>query len=619
MRRFFAMKPSAVAKTTTAGGTAVQLHTHSHRHGGHAHAHTHGSLEKGISGKCLRQCQIATLAGGATNVFFCVTKLWIGSAGGSVALVADGFHSLTDILADIISYVAISLSRKKLPRCRFPLGIGRLETSGAVIVAAILFFGGVALLVQSLEQCFADVASLLATAAPMGGIAAALAFGARRAMAALRGNSTSAGSPAGHVHAHGSHDHSHEESHGGGDHQGHSHFQVMTYDENTGKQVILWTMVGIATASVVCKELLFRWTRRVGLRAGSRVVVANAYHHRADAWSGGVALLGVAGQVMGLPGVDGLAGLAVSLSICKIGYGIFKDSVLEFFDYQNAEEVSAIREQLQRFNLRIVRGVDVVPNHKSQNAVKAAASGAEASSTNSPTTASSSDEDDTVHHKRMHFINVFLVRHGHQYAVHVTLLVYESVSAQQIKEAVDLITELARRSLPVQDTFTTLLVCSNYTEPREVSLGGCNDTEGVDEEGAAATSSGATATNYHGHLRAGCSGSFSRAHGSDDSATSTPPIAATGAIINPSLERCIASLQEFHTFTAPIRYSWEERTITAPSSESCECERDINSVAEMFKCRLISGGFASAKKTAADSAERSGHSCSHGTHADHSD
>lgn len=617
MRRFFAMRPSAVAKTTTAGGTAAQLHAHSHRHGGHAHAHSHGSIEKGISGKYLRQCQMATLAGGATNVFFCVTKLWIGSAGGSVALVADGFHSLTDILADIISYVAISLSRKKLPRCQFPLGIGRLETSGAVIVAAILFFGGVALLVQSLEQCFGDVVTLLETAAPTGGIAVPLALGARRAMAALWGNSTSAGSPAGHTHAHGSHKHSHEENHGGGDHQGHSHFQVMIYDEDIGKEVILWAMVGIATASVVCKELLFRWTRRVGLRAGSRVVVANAYHHRADAWSGGVALFGVAGQVMGLPGVDGLAGLAVSLSICKIGYGIFKDSILEFFDYQNAEEVSAIREQLQKFNLRIVRGVDVVPNHKSQNAVKAAASGAEASSTNSPTTASSSDEDDTVHRKKMHFINVFLVRHGHQYAVHVTLLVYESVSAQQIKEAADLITALARRSLPVQDTFTTLLVCSNYTESREVSLGDSNDN-GADEKSAAATSSAATAANNHGHSPAGCSGSFSRAHSGDDSATSTPLIAATGAIINPSLERCIASLQEFHTFTAPIRYSWEERTITVPSSESCECERDISSVAEMFKCRLISGGTSSAKKTAADSAEGCGHSCSHGSHADHS-
>ncbi|GET88032.1 cation transporter, putative [Leishmania tarentolae] len=617
MRRFFAMKPSAVATSTTAGSTTAKLHAHSHCHGGHAHTHSHGGIEKGISGKYLRQCQLATLAGGATNVFFCVTKLWSGSAGGSVALVADGFHALTDILADIISYVAISLSRKKLPRCRFPLGIGRLETSGAVIVSAILLFGGVALLLQSLEQCFSDVASVLDTAVPTGGIAAALACGSRRGIAALRSNSTSAESLGGHGHAHGSHNDIHEH-HGGGDHQGHSHFQVMAYDEGIGKQVILWTMVGISTASVVCKEILFRWTRRVGLLAGSRVVVANAYHHRADAWSGGVALLGVAGQVMGLPGVDGLAGLAVSLSICNMGYGIFKGSVLEFFDYQNAEEISVIREQLQLFNVRIVRGADVVLNQKCQNMAKAAATGEAALSTTSSTTASSSDEDDTVQRKKIHFINVFLVRHGHQYAMHVTLLVHKSVSAQKIKEATDLITELASRSLPVQDTFTTLLVCSNHTEPREGIKDGDHGNEGIEADGGADTSNGTASADCHGHVRTGCSDSFSRAHSGDDTAASVPPIAATGAIINPSLEQCIASLQEFHTFKAPIRYSWEERTITAPSSESCECERDISSVAEMFKCRLISRGATSVNKASDNSAERSRQRRLPDTHADHS-
>ncbi|CAJ1022684.1 putative Cation efflux family [Leishmania shawi] len=614
MRRLFVMKSPAVAKTT-AGAASTQLNTHSH-----SHSHSHGSIEKNISGKLLRQCQIATLAGGATNVFFCVTKLWIGSAGGSVALLADGFHSLTDILADIISYAAISLSRKKLPRCRFPLGIGRLETSGAVIVAAILFFGGVALLIQSLEQCFSELATLLVTAAPTRGIAAVFGISSHRAMPEASGKSTLASATAGHDHAHGSHIYSHAQSNGGGDHQGHSHFQVMQYDEGIGEQVILWTMVGIAAGSVVCKELLFRWTRRVGLRAGSRVVLANAYHHRADAWSGGVALIGVAGQVMGLPGVDGFAGLAVSLSICKMGYGIFKDAVLEFFDYQNAKEVCVIREQLQKFNLHIVRGVDVVPNYNSQDAVKAATSEAEASSANYTPTALSSDEDDTVHRKKIHFINVFLVRHGHQYAVHVTLLVHESVSAQKIQEATDLITALARRSLSVQDTFTTLLLCSNYTESRDVSLCGCNnDAKGTDEEAAAATSSGASAgDHHHHHSHAGPSDSYSHTRGGDDNATSALPIAATGAIINPSLERCITSLQEFHTFTAPIRYSWEERTITAPSSESCECERDISSVAEMFKCRLVGGGLISSRKAAEDLAERSCHSHFHGAHPGHS-
>lgn len=602
-----ALKPASVA----AGGataTATQRQGHSHSHGGHGHSHSHGSIEKNVSGRYLRQCQLATLAGGATNVFFCVTKLWVGSAGGSVALVADGFHSLTDILADIVSYVALSLSRKKLPRCRFPFGIGRLETSGAVVVAAILFFGGVALLVQSLEQCMSDVSQLLMSAAPTGGIAAALLLSIRHALGAVTGGE------AGHLaegathedadtHA-SAHNAAHGHSHGGGDHHGHSHFEVTQYDEATGKQIILWTMVGIAAASVACKELLFRWTRRVGLRAGSRVVVANAYHHRADAWSGGVALVGVAGQVMGLPGVDGLAGLAVSLSICKIGYGILKDAVLEFFDFQSAAEVSAIREQLQQFNLRIVRGVDVVPNHSAPACATTTAAAAEATSPAAAALVSSSDEGDAVHRKRIRLINVFLVRHGHQYALHVTLLVYETVPAQHIQEATEQITALARGSLPVQDTFTSLLLCSNHTESREEFLGSAaGETDVVDENEAAA---GAAGGDHDGHARAAAV---------DNTATAeAPPIAATGAVINPSLERCIASLQEFHTFAGRIRYNWEERTITAPSSESCECERDVESVAEIFKCRLVGGkGGCAAASSSADS----GHGHAHGEHAGH--
>lgn len=87
-------------------------------------------------------------------------------------------------------------------------------------------------------------------------------------------------------------------------------------------------MVLLASSSVVCKELLFQWTRKVGKAAGSRVVVANAYHHRADAWSGAVALLGVGAQCAGIPAIDGLAGLVVSLSIIKIGYSLLKESVM---------------------------------------------------------------------------------------------------------------------------------------------------------------------------------------------------------------------------------------------------------------------------------------------------
>ncbi|KPA82918.1 putative cation transporter [Leptomonas pyrrhocoris] len=642
MRRFFTMKappiasthdlaakamPSAVAATTAATGN--QLRGHGHSHGGHGHAHSHGTIEKNISGKFLRQCQIATLAGGAANVFFCVTKLWIGSAGGSVALVADGFHALTDILADIISYGAISLSQKKFSRCRFPFGIGRLETSGAVLVAAILLFGGIALLVQSLEQCVMDVSHLLALAVPTGGIAVAVMLSVRNALAAATSAATASLSGSGEDDSAASHGHSHAggagdiesaaaapdshgHSHDGDAHHGHSHFEVTQYDASTGKQVILWTMVCIAAASVVTKELLFRWTRRVGKRAGSRVVIANAYHHRADAWSGGVALIGVAGQVVGIPGIDGVAGLAVSLSICKIGYGLFRDAVLEFFDYQNADEVSAIREQLQDFSLRIGHGKRVVPakaamKENQADAAKAAQTSLSRSASTSSSVASvaTSDDPNAVARKKILFMNVFLVRHGHKYALHVTLLVYESVQATQIREATDLLTALARGSLPVQDTFTTILVCSNHTEPREEYLGSDEHADEEEEgDGDKPDRAAAAAEKAQDH-----------SHSAEKEGDSADELhtAATGNIVNPSLERCIASLEEFHTFSARIRYNWEARTITAPSSASSECDRDIASVAEIFRCRLINNSAACGSGAAGEAECAHGHA--HQTHS----
>lgn len=46
-----------------------------------------------------------------------------------------------------------------------------------------------------------------------------------------------------------------------------------------------WIAAGAALLSIVCKEALYRWTVRVGERAESPAVVANAWHHRSDAFS----------------------------------------------------------------------------------------------------------------------------------------------------------------------------------------------------------------------------------------------------------------------------------------------------------------------------------------------
>ena len=51
-----------------------------------------------------------------------------------------------------------------------------------------------------------------------------------------------------------------------------------------------------AAASIVSKEWLFRITRKVAEQENSPVLLANAYHHRSDAYSSVVALVAILGS-----------------------------------------------------------------------------------------------------------------------------------------------------------------------------------------------------------------------------------------------------------------------------------------------------------------------------------
>ncbi len=54
-----------------------------------------------------------------------------------------------------------------------------------------------------------------------------------------------------------------------------------------------------AFVSIVAKELLYRWTAGEGVRLGSSAVIANAWHHRSDAFSSIPPLLALGGEIVG--------------------------------------------------------------------------------------------------------------------------------------------------------------------------------------------------------------------------------------------------------------------------------------------------------------------------------
>jgi len=99
--------------------------------------------------------------------------------------------------------------------------------------------------------------------------------------------------------------------------------------------VALW----MAAIAICFKEALFHVTRMIGRRSGSRVLLANAWHHRSDAISSMAALVGIGGAQWGIPLMDPIAGVLVAGLIIKTGIDIGYESIRELTDETVEEEV----------------------------------------------------------------------------------------------------------------------------------------------------------------------------------------------------------------------------------------------------------------------------------------
>lgn len=87
-----------------------------------------------------------------------------------------------------------------------------------------------------------------------------------------------------------------------------------------------------AILSIVTKEMLYRLTFKVGKRINSPATMANAMHHRSDAFSSIATLIGIGGALLGFPIMDKLAGMIVSLFILKMGIDILRDGTNQIMD-----------------------------------------------------------------------------------------------------------------------------------------------------------------------------------------------------------------------------------------------------------------------------------------------
>ena len=97
-----------------------------------------------------------------------------------------------------------------------------------------------------------------------------------------------------------------------------------------------------AAISIVSKEILYQYTVFKGRRLSSKAVIANAWHHRSDAFSSIGTLIGIAGAMFlgeKWRDLDPIAALIVSTFIIKVAIDLVKPCIDELLEKSLPNEV----------------------------------------------------------------------------------------------------------------------------------------------------------------------------------------------------------------------------------------------------------------------------------------
>jgi len=122
-------------------------HDHDHAHG-HAHGHTHGP---GGHAHAPASFDRAFALGVGLNVAFVITELAFGLRTHSLALIADAGHNLGDVLALVLAWAGMVLSRRE-PTPRRTYGMRRFSILAAVANAGILLIAVGAIIVEAIDR-----------------------------------------------------------------------------------------------------------------------------------------------------------------------------------------------------------------------------------------------------------------------------------------------------------------------------------------------------------------------------------------------------------------------------------------------------------------------------------
>ncbi|MCF7978403.1 MAG: cation diffusion facilitator family transporter [Chromatiaceae bacterium] len=202
-----------------------------------------------------RAIKRTSVVGAVINLLLSAIKIAAGWMGQSHALIADGVHSLSDLLSDVLVWFAGHKAAKG-PDAEHPYGHGRFETVATLVLGFLLSAVAIGIAWDATERLFQPEALL------------------------------------------------------------------------RPEPIALYA----AGLSILVKEALYWYTRAYGLRVRSDLLMANAWHHRSDAISSIVVLIGVAGTLAGLPYLDSVASVIVAVMIAKIAWDLGSDATRELVD-----------------------------------------------------------------------------------------------------------------------------------------------------------------------------------------------------------------------------------------------------------------------------------------------
>ncbi len=126
-----------------------------------------------------------------------------------------------------------------------------------------------------------------------------------------------------------------------------------------------------AALAIVSKEALYQYTMVIAKKINSKMLQANAWHHRSDAISSIMVALGVAGSVfLKIPWLDAAAAIVVAIMIFYMGVRLILDSAMELVDTAlEPEKMAEIRDYIS--NIEGVEETHMLRTRKMGNNVLA--------------------------------------------------------------------------------------------------------------------------------------------------------------------------------------------------------------------------------------------------------